>query len=114
MSDQTAMPWSRTDIPEFPEAARTFDLDILIKRKEARLAPGERYSLTWPDPAVTPPQRAHAPTLERRPSRTELPNTGMITNQDASAPAATPPERAATKKANPWINVRFLPLSRSR
>ena len=60
------MPWSRTDIPEFPEAARVLDFDILIKRKEALLAPGERYNLTWSDPAVTPPQQALASTLERR------------------------------------------------
>ena len=103
MSDQAAMPWSRTDIPEFPEAARVLDFDTLIKRKEALLAPGERYSLTWSDPAITLPQHAFASTLERRTSRAEMPNTGMITNQDASTRAATPPERAANKEGDPVV-----------
>ena len=103
MSDQAAMPWSRTDIPEFPEAARVLDFDILIKRKEALLAPGERYNLTWSDPAVIPPQHAHASTLERRTSRTEMPQTGTITNHDASTRAATPPERAANKEGESLV-----------
>ena len=103
MDDQTAMPWSRTDIPEFPEAARVLDFDTLIKRKEALLAPGERYSLTWSDPAATPPQHALASTLELRTSRTEMPKTGTFTNHDVSTPAAAPPERAANKEGDPVV-----------
>ena len=104
MCDPTAMPWSRTDIPEFPEAARTFDLDILIKRKEAQLAPGQQYGLAWPGPAGTPGQRTDAPTQDQWPERANpapLPNTGTTTNQDASARAAIPRARAANEAAVP-------------
>ena len=99
-SEQTAMPWSRTDIPEFPEAARMLDFDILIKRKEALLAPGERYNLTWAEPAVTPPQ-APAVMLERRTSPTGVPKTGTIVDHGTSARAATPPQHAANKVDEP-------------
>ena len=107
MSDQAAMPWSRTDIPEFPEAARVLDFDILIKRKEALLAPGERYNLTWADPAGIPLQHAHASTREVRTSRTQMPRTD--TDHDAPTRAAIPPERAAYKE-NESLDQRPSPV----
>ena len=101
MSDQAAMPWSRTDIPEFPEAPRVLDLDILIRRREALLAPGERYNLALVDPAGIPLQQAHAPTCEVRISPTQTPKTG--TNHDAPFQAAIAPERAADKEGESLV-----------
>ena len=106
MCDQEAMPWSRRDIPEFPEAARTLDLDTLIKRKEARLAPGQQYCLSWPRPAVTPAeQEAVSPAPEQQPAQANpapLPNIARLINHDTLVRSATPQASASDEPAKPY------------
>ena len=106
MSDPTAMPWSRMDIPEFPEGARAFDLDILIKRKEAQLAPGQQYCLAWPGPAGTAVgPEAVSPAPEQHPARanpTPLPNIARLTNRDTLVRSATPQASASDEPAKPY------------
>ena len=96
MSEQAAMPWSRTDIPEFPEAPRELDLDILIKRREALLAPGERYNLVWREPVGTPPQHTHALMREVHTSPSQAPETD--TNRVAPLRTVIAPERIADEE----------------
>ena len=106
MCDPEAMPWSRRDIPEFPEAARTFDLDTLIKRKEARLAPGQQYGLSWPRPAVTPVEpEAVSPAPEQQPTQANpapLPNIARLINHDTLVRSATPQASASDEPAKPY------------
>ena len=107
MCDPETIPWSRSDVPEFPEATRTFDLDTLIKRNEARLAPGQHFCMSWPSTAGTPAvQRAVSPAPKRQPAQANqapLPNIGMLINHDTVAPSAASQSSAPDEPANPYV-----------
>ena len=113
MSDPAAMPWSRTDIPEFPQGARALDLDNLIKRKEAQLAPGQRYCLTWPGPAVaTVGSEAVSSAPEQQPAEANpapRPNITRLTNHDTVVPAATVQDRSTGEPDQPY-GLQQLPI----
>ena len=98
------MPWSRSDVPEFPEAARAFDLDALIKRKEARLAPGQQFRMTWPSTVGTPAVQLAVSAAPNKQSaqvdQAPLPNTGNIINHGTMAPSTASPSSASEQPAN--------------
>ena len=104
MSVPDTMPWSRIDVPEFPEAARALDLDALIKRKEARLAPGQQFRMTWPSTVCTPAvQLAVSPAPNKQPAQVDqapLPNIGNLINHGTMAPSAASPSSASNEPAN--------------
>ena len=104
MSDPDAMPWSRSDVLEFPEAARALDLDALIKRNEARLAPGQHFHMTWPGTVRTPAlQLAGSPALSKQVAKVDqasLPKTSNPIKHGTKALPAASPSSASDGVAN--------------
>ena len=79
------------------------DFDILLKRKEAQLAPGQQYRLAWPGPAGRAVgSEADLPAPEQDPAEA---NTFVnLTTHDIRAPRgrpATPQVRAADEPDQP-------------
>ena len=71
-------PWTRADMLEFPEEARTLDLDMLLDRTEAEVAPGQHYRVDFRNrplpgpPEVTSTSLAEVPALAQLSASTSL------------------------------------------
>ena len=103
MSDPDAMPWSCSDVPEFPDAARALDLDALSERNEARLAPGQHCHMTWPETlrisALQPAGSPEQCKLVAKTDQAPMP-TGNPTKHGTKGLPAAPPSSASDGVAN--------------
>ena len=104
MSDPDAMPWSCSDVPDFPDAARALDLDALSERNEARLAPGQHFHMTWPGTVRTPAlQLTGSPAQKKQVAKTDqasLPKTSKPIKRGTKALPAASPSSASDGFAN--------------
>jgi hypothetical protein len=94
MSDPDAMPWSCSDVPEFPDAARALDLDALSERNEARLVPGQHFHKTWSETLRTPALQLVGPPeqskLVAKTDQASLPTSNPAKHGTKALPAASP------------------------
>ena len=56
-------PWTRADMLEFPEEAMALDLDMLLDRAEAEVAPGQHYWVGFSNRPLPGPAEATSTSL---------------------------------------------------